>query len=251
MMLMSLLRITAQQATQETLRLFDITKPTMPRAFQVLEGLNRGQILMDDPASPTTAVVRDGMNGNLYFGGDVSVPLVTSLASHFRETGEVGIGCWLGDPLNLRITSDFDYAGMTYGSVERVLKYTLGAVVVHRDAVGCEAATGAPTHGWIEVGVTTAETYRGKGLAGIAAARLIEMCEEQGYCIWWDCAKQNVPSVRLAKKNTCLPTRTGVSICLVGKKVAEENHVRTHAAKSRFWSLSLASPARSRTPTPF
>jgi hypothetical protein len=29
--------------------LFDITKPTMPRAFQVLDGMNRGQILVGNP----------------------------------------------------------------------------------------------------------------------------------------------------------------------------------------------------------
>jgi RimJ/RimL family protein N-acetyltransferase len=50
------------------------------------------------------------------------------------------------------------------------------------------------------VGVSTAEPYRGRGFATIACARLIEMCEKQGYKTWWDCAKQNLPSVRLAKK---------------------------------------------------
>jgi hypothetical protein len=37
-----------------------------------------------------------------------------------------------------------------------------------------------PDQGGIEVGVTTAEAYRGQGLAAIACARLIEMCEAKG-----------------------------------------------------------------------
>ena len=96
----------------------------------------------------------------------------------------------------------FDYQSTMelFGSVEKVMQHTLGVVILHEGMVACEAATGAPTHGLIEVGVTTAEEHRGRGLATIACARLIEMCEEQGYKTWWDCAKQNIPSVRLAKK---------------------------------------------------
>jgi RimJ/RimL family protein N-acetyltransferase len=64
----------------------------------------------------------------------------------------------------------------------------------------CEAATGAPTHGRIEVGVTTAEAHRQRGFATITCATLIALCEAQGYGTWWDCAKQNTPSARLARK---------------------------------------------------
>jgi len=96
----------------------------------------------------------------------------------------------------------FDYQSTLdlFGTMENVLKYTLGVAILHEDTLVCEAATGAPTQGLIEVGVTTAESYRGQGFATIACAKLIEICEEQGYKTWWDCAKQNTPSVRLAKK---------------------------------------------------
>ena len=80
------------------------------------------------------------------------------------------------------------------------MQYTLGVCVVQENILLCEAATGAPTHGRIEVGVTTHEKYRQKGFATIACSKLIETCEVQGYATWWDCAKQNTPSVRLAKK---------------------------------------------------
>ena len=239
----NLIDITHEQVTSEILALFDATKPTMPRAFNVLEGVSRGQILVDDPTRPASAVVRDGMYGTLYFGGNVSSSQVVSVVQHFRSTGEVGIGCWLEDPLNERIPTDFDYDGRTYyfterapsmngqnlqlpagysllprdealfrksfdyqstvdlfGSIENVLRYTLGVTILDGDTLVCEAATGAPTQGWIEVGVTTAEAYRRQGFASIACGQLIELCEAQGHKTWWDCAKQNTPSVKLAKK---------------------------------------------------
>ncbi len=240
---MNLIDIPHEQVTPEILALFDVTKPTMPRALNVLEGVNRGQILVNESTRPTLAVVRDGMYGTLYFGGNVNASLISSTVQRFRSMGEVGIGCWLDDPLNEMIPTDFDYDGRTYyfterapsmngqnlqlpagyrllprdealfrksfdyqstvdlfGSIENVLKYTLGVTILDGDTLICEAATGAPTQGWIEVGVTTAEPYRGQGFATIACARLIGLCEARGYETWWDCAKQNIPSVRLAKK---------------------------------------------------
>ena len=39
-----------------------------------------------------------------------------------------------------------------------------------------------------------------RGFAYLACARLIEACEERGYNTWWDCAKQNIASTKLARK---------------------------------------------------
>lgn len=156
---MNLNAITHQEVTPELLALFDITKPTMPRAFNVLEGLNREHILIDDPVRPSSA------DEQLF-------------------------------PRSFDYQSTLDL----FGNVENVLRHTLGVVILHGDTLVCEATTGAPTNRWIEAGVTTAEPFRRQGLASIACARLIELCEEKGYHTWWDCAKQNTPSVKLAKK---------------------------------------------------
>jgi GNAT superfamily N-acetyltransferase len=235
--------ISAEQVTPAILSLFDFGRPTMPRAFNVLEGVTRGQILVDDGEYPVCAVVREAVYGTLYFGGRVTAATVASLVQHFRQIGEVGIGCWLDDPLNEMIPIDHDYDGKTlyftersrqenrradqlppgyslaprdehlflgsfdynatldsFGSIENVLKHTLGFVVLHGETIACEAATGASTRGRIEVGVNTAEEHRGRGLATIACARLIEVCEAKGLSTWWDCAKQNIPSTKLARK---------------------------------------------------
>ena len=240
-----MIEITPEDVTAQIWDLFDISQPTMPRAFNVLEGMTRGRILVDDPAHPTRAVVHEGTFGTLYFGGHVDESLLAALVDEFRQFGDVGIGCWLEDPLNEMLPPHPDYDGSTYyfpqreqsmdlaplmqdlpagmrlvlrnerlleksydyeltlasfGSVEKVMEHTLGVMILDGDAVVCEAATGALTHGRIEVGVTTARTHRQRGLAAMACASLIRECEARGYSTWWDCAKQNIPSVKLAQK---------------------------------------------------
>lgn len=241
-----MLSITQQEITPEILNLFDLDNPTMPRAFNVLEGIINGQILVDKLTAPGWAVVREGIYGTLYFGGQITSSVIQSIFEHFFQFGGIGVGCWLNDPLNNVLPTNPDYDGFTlyfterslgetnlealfsqlpanfalvsrdeqlfkksfdydstlasFGSIENVMQQTLGVLVVQDDYLVCEAATGAPTHRLIEVGVTTHENFRQKGLATIACAKLIEICETQGYSTWWDCAKQNTPSVRLARK---------------------------------------------------
>jgi RimJ/RimL family protein N-acetyltransferase len=240
-----MLEITQQDVTPEILNLFDLSKPTMPRAFSVLEGITKGQIVVDNPIQPSWAAVREVVYGTLYFGGPITSSLLTSLCNHFLQYGGIGIGCWLDDPLNRMLPANPDYDGFTlyfperfadislaaliqplpsgyvlvtrderlfrqsfdydstlasFGSIENVMKYTLGVSVINENLLLCEAATGAPTHGLIEVGVTSHADYRQKGFATRACAKLIEICESKGYSTWWDCAKQNTPSMRLATK---------------------------------------------------
>ena len=46
--------------------LFDTSRPTIPRAFAVLDGQIAGQILTDDPIRPTWGAVRELTFGTLY-----------------------------------------------------------------------------------------------------------------------------------------------------------------------------------------
>jgi len=240
-----MIAIAAHQATPDILALFDLAKPTMPRAFNVLEGTTCGQILVDNLARPSWAAVREGSYGTMYLGGQPTGAILTALLAHFRRLGDVGISCWPDDPLAglLPLNPDYDgttlyftqrspqtalqplidrlppgcslvrrdaalleqspdYAGTlaAFGTAERALRLTLGVVVRGQSDVLCEAATGAPTHGRIEVGVTTAEPHRQRGLATSACAALIAACESRGYRTWWDCAKQNLASLKLAHR---------------------------------------------------
>lgn len=240
-----MIAIPAHEVTPAIIALFDLTQPTMPRAFNVLEGTVPGQILVDDPAQPKWAAVREETFGTLYIGGQLNALVLATVVDRFRQSSDVGIGCWPDNALNAMlppapaydgrtlyfthrsadvilvslirplppdyvlvprdahvVTQSFDY-DMTlaaFGSVENILHLTRGVVVLRDGVVCCEAATGAPTHGRIEVGITTAEAYRQRGFATTACAALIALCEAQGYAAWWDCAKQNIPSARLARK---------------------------------------------------
>lgn len=237
--------ISPHELTPAIASLFDMTKPTMLRAWNVLEGTIRGEIVVDDRSEPEWAIVRDPIYSTLYLGGQFTPGLLATMVNHFRTQGGVGISCWPDDPINQILPPEPDYDGATlcftnrsagvvlsslrpelpapyalmqrdeqlfkqsvdydstlaaFGSVANAMRLTLGVVLVHDGVVVCEAATGAATHRQIEVGVTTIAAYRQRGCATIACAKLIELCEQQGYTTWWDCAKQNSASVRLARK---------------------------------------------------
>jgi hypothetical protein len=68
-------------------------------------------------------------------------------------------GCALTQRDEILFKQSFDYESTldSFGSIEAVLSQTLGFVILHEGKVVCEAATGAPTHGRVEVGVTTHE----------------------------------------------------------------------------------------------
>jgi RimJ/RimL family protein N-acetyltransferase len=240
-----MLTITHQEVTPEILSLFNLDKPTMPRAYSILEGITSGQIVVDDPIHSHWAGAREAIYGTVYLGGQITHSLLPSILNHFFQFGGIGIGCWLDDPLNQILPPNPDYDGFTlyftkrflentlqsliqqlpsgytlasrdehlfaqsvdyestlrsFGSIESVMRYTFGVALIQENLLLCEAATGAPTQGLIEVGVTTNENHRQKGFAIIVCAKLIEICESQGFSTWWDCAKQNTPSVRLARK---------------------------------------------------
>ena len=63
-----------------------------------------------------------------------------------------------------------------------------------------EAVAGPLTRGMAEIGVGTAEAFRRKGLATVAAARVIQEVEANGYQPFWNASYQNTPSVALAKR---------------------------------------------------
>ena len=52
--------------------------------------------------------------------------------------------------------------------------------------------------GVLEIGIETAEEHRGKGLARIACAKLINYCIEQGLEPVWTCRLENAASTNLA-----------------------------------------------------
>jgi RimJ/RimL family protein N-acetyltransferase len=58
-----------------------------------------------------------------------------------------------------------------------------------------------------ELGVATAVSHRGQGLATIAAAAALEAVRERGYVPHWHCNVDNTPSLRVAEKIGFVPER--------------------------------------------
>ncbi len=53
---------------------------------------------------------------------------------------------------------------------------------------------------YAEIGAITHEPYRGRGLAPIAVAYLIEALSERGYQAYWSCDIDNPASATVARK---------------------------------------------------
>lgn len=100
----------------------------------------------------------------------------------------------------LRRSTEYQWNLDIFGSEEVISRETIGYVILHEGQIVSEAGTGAATHNMIEVGVNTAEEHRQRGLGWMVCAQLIAECEARGLRTWWDCAKQNIPSIKLAEK---------------------------------------------------
>ena len=87
-----------------------------------------------------------------------------------------------------------------YGSIENFLSRGMAVCLTHDDDIVCEAYADMEIMGMREIGIRTQEPYRKQGLATIACAHLIKLCEEAGAGTYWDCSKFNVGSVALAYK---------------------------------------------------
>jgi GNAT superfamily N-acetyltransferase len=91
-------------------------------------------------------------------------------------------------------------AALFYGSPEAFLRHSLGFCVVDGETVA-SACTGVFVGGGeIEISIHTAEAYRRRGLAYLAAAAFIEASRQRGLNPIWGCWPENLPSMQLARK---------------------------------------------------
>jgi RimJ/RimL family protein N-acetyltransferase len=87
-----------------------------------------------------------------------------------------------------------------YGSIENFLGKGMAVCILHEDEIVCEALADMDILGTREIGIRTQEPHRKLGLATIACAHLIKLCEEAGSHTYWDCVRFNAGSVALAHK---------------------------------------------------
>jgi RimJ/RimL family protein N-acetyltransferase len=86
------------------------------------------------------------------------------------------------------------------GSLENFLRHDLGMCLMHGEEIIVEAYSSALGSTYAEMGAITHEPYRGRGLATIAVAYLIEALSERGYQAYWSCDTDNPASAHVARK---------------------------------------------------
>lgn len=87
-----------------------------------------------------------------------------------------------------------------YGSADNFLDHGLAICITQHGETVCEAYADMEIMGLREIGIRTESDHRNKGLATIACAHLIKLCEEAGTGAYWDCVKSNAGSITLAYK---------------------------------------------------
>lgn len=87
-----------------------------------------------------------------------------------------------------------------YGSIDNFLERGLAVCITQNGETVCEAYADMDIKGMREIGIRTEGSHRKKGLATIACAHLIQLCEEGGSGTYWDCVKFNAGSIALAHK---------------------------------------------------
>jgi RimJ/RimL family protein N-acetyltransferase len=85
------------------------------------------------------------------------------------------------------------------GSIENFLAFGRGFLLMEGDEILAEAYSTCFQPDLAEVGILTREAHRGKGYATGLCAHLIQSYEDEGIRTYWNCAKQNAASTRLAK----------------------------------------------------
>lgn len=99
--------------------LFDPDGPSRFRCFAVLDGLEPGKILTDDPLHPTWGIVWEAGDGTLYAGGKLSASILRDAVSTLRREGDVLIGFWEGDAVRRILPPDPQYSGTVLEFLDR------------------------------------------------------------------------------------------------------------------------------------
>jgi hypothetical protein len=87
-----------------------------------------------------------------------------------------------------------------YGSLDNLLDKGIIVYVLQDGEIVSEAHADMEIGGVREVGIVTKKEHRGRGLATLACAQLLRICEAAGCGAYWDCAEHNAPSVAVARK---------------------------------------------------
>lgn len=87
-----------------------------------------------------------------------------------------------------------------YRTVSGYLERSIGFLLLDGKHILSEAHAFFWGDTTVEIGVITADGYRGSGYASIVSAHLIGACEDRGYSTYWGCNADNLASIAVARK---------------------------------------------------
>jgi RimJ/RimL family protein N-acetyltransferase len=88
-----------------------------------------------------------------------------------------------------------------YGNLDHYLQTGLDVCILHGDEFVAEAGCDMEVSGVREAGVVVEPAYRGgKGFGTLVTAHLLSWTDELGIATYWDCARLNIGSLKIARK---------------------------------------------------
>lgn len=88
-----------------------------------------------------------------------------------------------------------------YGDLKNYLTTGMDVCILNGDEYVGEAGADMEIEGVREVGVVTEHAYRGgQGFGTLLVAHLLKWCDELEVATYWDCAKLNIGSLKIARK---------------------------------------------------
>lgn len=94
-------------------------RPVPIRVWAMLDGTIEGRCVVDDPAQPTCALLQEVAEGTTYIGGAVTSEFVAEAIALLRETHEVVVCVWPGDPLAAMLPTTPNYRGTAIDFTDR------------------------------------------------------------------------------------------------------------------------------------
>jgi RimJ/RimL family protein N-acetyltransferase len=111
------------------------------------------------------------------------------------------INAFLFNQLNLEnIAAVEGWARSFWLDIATFVQGGLGFAVLDGTTIASWALSVYAGEGAVELGVETAASHRGRGLATVAAAACLEACARRNWVPHWQCDETNVPSMRLAAR---------------------------------------------------
>ena len=102
--------------------------------------------------------------------------------------------------IDAEVLGDVPGIGFFMGGIEAFEAQGFGRCVVHGDAIASVAHTGSVSSHYADIDIITAEPYRGRGLATLAAAACVEECLRRSLVPTWHTDTTNEASMATARK---------------------------------------------------